>query len=313
VRHHFQMLCESPVSATYLPLGNIKERLEQANRHFPDHSDCLLGTLSGSTYVPVRDAVVMQESAYDEQPVSLTVSETEEIDIFEPPWPPNMIRVHPYDFYREKFTSVQAPISQSDEEGFHLWSLMCIILCVDEIWNIASRSMKTDNDMFGYLMALAWQQRRQDTGRSGSSRSHKFFNLKKTGNTTNEDASNDDDSDDEYAHNSSNGVCHQLLVRLGATDNAEALVWPQVPADSRITSFQHRWDPLSVGDASDYAIVSFSDYQSVIYRERNDGSHHLLYEGSEDPDIGHGWESVLIVTKPETPRTWKKKKWTGCV
>jgi hypothetical protein len=49
--------------------------------------------------------------------------------------------------------------------------------------------MQTDSDVVGYLMALAWQQRRQDTNRTGNQRSHKFYNL-------NNDTMNDDDSDD---------------------------------------------------------------------------------------------------------------------
>jgi hypothetical protein len=169
------MLCESSESATYLPRFNIKEMLHQASLHYPDIANTLVKDMAGSTYVTVEHAILMQESAYDGQPITILVGECQEADIFEPPWPSNMIRVHVFDSHGERFASVEPSIAQSDAQGFHLWSILCCILCVDEIWNVTSRSMRTDSDVVGYLMALAWQQRRRDTKRTGTQRSQKFI------------------------------------------------------------------------------------------------------------------------------------------
>jgi hypothetical protein len=297
VRHNFNMLCESYESATYLPRVNIDKMLHQATIQYPDVHESFAGPLAGATYVPVEDAILMQESAYDEQPVTLLVGEDEEADIFEPPWPSNMIRVHPYDSHGERFTSIEPPITVMDVEGFHLWSILCCFLCVDEIWNIASRSMRNDSDVVGYLMALAWQQRRKDTNRTGSQRSRKFFNLTNVIEEGNEEIT----------------TVHNLVYELNAFDTAAALSWPTIPGNERIGTLQHYWNPDNIPLKNDYVVVTFSEQQDVLYRENPDESKSLSYrETGEIPFITDEWEAVLLVTQLHVSRS-KKKQWDGAV
>ena len=301
VRQHFEMLCESNESATYLPRLNIKEMLHQAGLHYPDIANALVKDMAGSTYVTVEHAILMQESAYDGQPITILVGECQEADIFEPPWPSNMIRVHVFDSHGERFTSVKPSIAQSDTQGFHLWSILCCILCVDEIWNVTSRSMRTDSEVVGYLMALAWQQRRQDTKRTGTQRSQKFYKL-------NNDITNGDDSDDDIIDSH-----HRLVARLDASDCTEALSWPTIPGDQRIGSCRDHWEPNHVVSGHDYMIVTFSDYQNASYRQEVDGSHCLSYEDVQNSMTAADWEVLLLVTKSDAPSSSRVKQWDGSV
>ena len=301
VRHNFEMLCESNKSATYLPRANIKEMLHQASQRYPDIANSLIQNMAGSTYVPVEHAILMQESAYDGQPITILVGECQEADIFEPPWPSNMIRVHSFDTHGERFASVKPSITQSDTQGFHLWSILCCLLCVDEIWNITSRSMGTDSDVVGYLMALAWQQRRCDINRSGSQRSQKFYNLNR--NTM------DDDGNNEINLDSS----HQLVAQLDASDSTEALCWPTIPGNQRIESYRNYWNPDSIMNEYDYVIVTFCDSKNASYRQEANQSYSLSYDGANNPTLINNWEVLLLVTKCKTPSSSKLKKWDGSV
>jgi predicted GIY-YIG superfamily endonuclease len=300
VRQHFEMLCESNKSATYLPRANVKEMLHQASQYYPDITNTLIENLAGSTYVSVEDAILMQESAYDGQPMTILIGECQEPDIFEPSWPSNMIRVHPFDVHGERFASVQPPIAQSDVQGFHLWSILCCLLCVDELWNVTSRSMQTDSDAAGYLMALAWHQRRQDINRTGTRKSQKYYDL-------NHNTTNDDDSDIIL------DVYHQLVVRLNASDHAEALFWPTVSGDQRIGSCRDYWDPDHVENRYDYMIVTFSNNQNASYRQEADESHSLSYGDNQDPISTNDWEVLLLVTKLNVPPSSRLKQWDGSI
>jgi hypothetical protein len=160
--------------------------------------------------------------------------------------------------------------------------------------------MQTDSDVVGYLMALAWQQRCQDTNRTGIQRSHKFYNL-------NNDTMDDDDSNailDSY---------HRLVSRLDASNSAKALSWPPIPGDQRIGSCQDHWDPDHVMNRYDYMVVTFSDNQNASYRQEVDGSHSLSYKDSRDPISTNNWEVLLLVTKGSTPSSRKVKQWNGSV
>jgi hypothetical protein len=81
--------------------------LHQAGQHYPDIANTLTKDMAGSTYVPVEDAILMQESAYDGQPITILVGECQEADIFEPSWPSNMIRVHPFDTHGQTICQCQ--------------------------------------------------------------------------------------------------------------------------------------------------------------------------------------------------------------
>ena len=160
--------------------------------------------------------------------------------------------------------------------------------------------MQTDNDVAGYLMALTWQQRRQDINRTTTQRLSKFYNL-------NNDTTNDDDSNnilDSY---------HRLVLRLNASHIAEALSWPAIPGDQCIGSFQDHWDPNHVLNEYDYIIVTFSENQNASYYQKADESHSLSYKGTQDDISTNNWEVLLLVTKCNIPSPSKIKQWDGSV
>ena len=283
VRHNFQLLSQSPTSTTYLPVKNIMQMLNAAEHIYPNIESTLSTRLAGSTYVPIRDAISMQETAYNAHPITILCQDSNDPILYQPPWPLHMIRVHPFDSYGERFTAVDTPIAQTDIAGYHLWCIISCLLCVDVIWSEASQSMKTDNDAIGYLMQLAWDQRKCDSNRSTSSKVQKYYKFRTS--------ENDD-------HNGINTIQH-LVHQLQANDSAIALVWPTFANNIHISTSQDYLDPDQISTMSNIMIVTFSDENKACYLEQNNGIHSLSYgqHHLEFIEFSQHWEAVLVITK----------------
>ena len=297
VKHNFLMLAACQTSASYLPSENITEMVEEAQVCYPDIENTYSQYLCNSTYVTVEDAVLMQESAYDDRPITIVIENNNESVLFHPPWVSKMIRVHTFDVYGEHFTSVKPPVSQNDPEGYHLWTIMCCFLCVDYIWNASSHSMKTDNDVIGYLMQLSWQQRCRDTRRGKKNKRNNMYSLKCIENNNN--------------YNTTDKI-HILIYRLSAENDAEPLEWPSIPGDSSIASFQYSWDPDHVESFVDYVIISFSKEQRACYQQNMNEVHSVNFHPDLPTVFPNNWEPLLIVTKHDNLQT-RNRNWDGTV
>jgi hypothetical protein len=306
VRHSFQMLCESSHSATYLPKNNVDELLEEADMLYSEKREEIFSHLDGATYVSVENAMSMQECAYNSTALSLLITDGTAPDLFEPPWPAVMIRVHPYDKHGERFTSVKVPGRSSDDSSFHIWCLVCSILCVDEIWNALSTSMTTDCDDKGFLMALAWQQRKKDVGRN-STKNTKYFNLKDSFPGSVE---GDETADDvvKTVKDLSVGMCNQ--------DSANACKFPTASNNETICSAVDVWDPEEFHCGVECVFFSFADSvnASLILRcDANDKERYFLSGASANQSTEvQGWEPVCIITK-NTESEHAERTWNGNV
>jgi hypothetical protein len=91
VKHHIEHLCKTKDWMTYLPKENIDEKLRMATEQYPNLSSTCSSLLAASTYISVKDAVALQEFTYNQNSISLSITENdwneEGITLFDPPWP----------------------------------------------------------------------------------------------------------------------------------------------------------------------------------------------------------------------------------
>ena len=161
VKHHIRTLCENMDSMTYVPKSIIDAKVDLAVRHYPDVEEVAKKELSSSTYVTLQDAIALQEHCYNQASISIYVpndASDEVVDenvpggmqLFDPPWPFKVIRVHRFDAYGERFSGIQ-----DIHSGFNAWSHLVVMLCVDEMWTLLTNSLSTALDPAGFLLSLA--------------------------------------------------------------------------------------------------------------------------------------------------------------
>jgi hypothetical protein len=78
-------------------------------------------------------------------------TETNNLEMFDPPWPKRILRVRPLDGYGEQFTPIK-----DNCDSFVAWTLLGCVMCIPPLWSIVSKGVKGNNDPKGYLMSMAW-------------------------------------------------------------------------------------------------------------------------------------------------------------
>jgi hypothetical protein len=165
---------------TYLPKENIDEKLWMATEQYPNLSSTCSSVLAASTYISVKDAVALQEFMYNQNSISLSITNNdwkeEGIKLFDPPCPLKTVRVHPYNDFWERFNRVCDPGA-----SFDVWLHLSVVLYVDDMWTFLTNSLETDSDPEGFLLSLAWKQIKSRGGKNHKGNS--FFDSGKNGKT----------------------------------------------------------------------------------------------------------------------------------
>jgi hypothetical protein len=156
VRCYVAQLFQDRGCKSYIPKKDVENLLCYSRKHFPDVPLFAKLVLDGSTFITLEDAVNVQEYIYKEgaQVIEIksspTVS-TGETEFFQPPWPTFFLRVHPVGGFGEQFPKIV-----NTYKSFVAWSLIAAAACVPSIWSACTKSIKSDIDPIGYLVACAW-------------------------------------------------------------------------------------------------------------------------------------------------------------
>lgn len=163
--YHVAQLSKNKFDKNYLPERYVEEKLRHAGHMYPNVSTQCQNQLAAATFMPLSQAVSIQEGMYNDTSCVLKIykiprelGDTGKDILYKPKWPSRVVGVHPNDGYGNRFGAIK-----NELDNFVLWVVVGVVSCVPEVWTTLYNGLKDNIEPCGYILSYAWKCVKKNT------------------------------------------------------------------------------------------------------------------------------------------------------